>query len=280
MQARSKQGLKMLRQARSEYCGEPTMSPQMERRQWARSSEGYEQAMTRSRFNVALAEEYALFDYVDSAPRGQSYGVRTHKVPLPIDTELNRQRAIDDANTWVGVPVKVVEVPTVKLRVGPGPRSTEMRPTAKLVAAAAAKVSTQRFLADLDSQQQQGGIDIETEEENPSSSKAKPSSTSEGGAAKAVKKQADLERLAALASSSGSSSSQGTSRVETKYSWLPATLVRDAIVDVESTEGLPSSTRNLKNANSSSSSNSSTSSSQEEQMGASLRRSNNPYLRR
>jgi hypothetical protein len=93
---------------------------QIKRRIWGRSEfvgGGWKPDFT-------TAEEYKLLDHIDVPPKGHDYGVRTHKVLLPLRSEYAVQKATQDDNTWVGLPVVVTEEEPNSRRLGPKPRVT------------------------------------------------------------------------------------------------------------------------------------------------------------
>lgn len=91
---------------------------QVERRVWGRTTfEG-----TGWKPDFTTAEEYVLLDYIDTPPKGNDYGVRTHKVLLPLKSEYAIKKATQDNNSWVGLPVAVKEDGPNKYRFGPEPR--------------------------------------------------------------------------------------------------------------------------------------------------------------
>ena len=93
---------------------------QIERRVWGRSE--FEGSGWKPDFTTA--EEYKLLDHIDTPPKGNDYGVRTHKVLLPLRSQYAVQKATQDDNTWVGLPVVVKEEHPNSHRLGPEPRVT------------------------------------------------------------------------------------------------------------------------------------------------------------
>lgn len=158
-QSRAKAGLIYMRDVIKKDPTKLTFEPDVERRIWGR--EGYDGGE-----GVDMSESYALLDYIDKAPEGRDHGVRTHKVKIPLQTPYQEKLALEDSNTWVGIPVSMKEVDTSK-RAAIGP---EMRTTSEF-------------------------------------------------------ESAHLDR-----------SVGDKTKFVTSYSWIPAKLVRDAIVDLKETE--------------------------------------------
>jgi hypothetical protein len=156
-QARAKAGLLYMRGMGKDPTRE-TFEPDVERRIWGRLE--YDAGD-----GVDMSENFALLDYIDKPPQGRDHGVRTHKVKIPLQSAYDEKLALQDSNTWVGIPVSMKEVDVGKrTSIGPMFRTTSDFESSHLV------------------------------------------------------KSADQTKFV------------------TSYSWIPAKLVRDAIVDIKETQ--------------------------------------------
>lgn len=102
---------------------------QVERRKWARC----EFVHTGWHPAFKITESFNPLDFISKPPKGENFGVRSHKVKLSLKTEWEFTTATEDENTWIGVPVGIQELPhSTHKWLGPLPRNTLNRPTSQV----------------------------------------------------------------------------------------------------------------------------------------------------
>lgn len=98
----------------------------VERRKWARCD--FVHSGWHPEFKVT--ETFDPMDFIRKPPKGDDFGVRSHKVKLALQSEWEFTVATEDDNTWIGIPVRARVKPACgKSTLGPPTRNTLNRPT-------------------------------------------------------------------------------------------------------------------------------------------------------
>jgi hypothetical protein len=87
--------------------------PTVARRVWARKEFVPEGGWPAKKWSVI---EYDINEYVDSAPKGRDFGLKTRKVLLPAKAQHIKDIVTNDTNAWVGIPINIEPVAVINRR--------------------------------------------------------------------------------------------------------------------------------------------------------------------